>query len=205
MDEQLKRRLVGASVLVALAVIFVPMLLEHRPADLEPAPVAPLPPEPPRAFDSGLLPAEAVAPSASAPASVRPEPVVAPRAAPSQARHRPEAGAESSPAPRSQPASASKVPSKPKPKLEPPPKSPASPTAWVVQVASLENRDNALKLVKKLRGAGLDTMDPRPVTVKGKRYYRILVGPEASRKNAEAHQALIRKIAGTPGRVVRYP
>jgi DedD protein len=45
MEEGLKKRLIGAAVLAALAVIFVPMLFEEPPPP-EPE-LAPLPPRPP--------------------------------------------------------------------------------------------------------------------------------------------------------------
>ena len=62
-----------------------------------------------------------------------------------------------------------------------------------------------MKLVRRLRRAGLETLDPRPVRVKGQRFYRVLVGPELSRRNAERHLKLIQKITGNRGHVMRYP
>lgn len=185
MDEQLKRRLVGASVLVALAVIFLPMLLERQPTNLKPAPVQAIPKEPPHHFKPVTRPAER-------------HRVV--KKAPKQAEK-----------PKSTAKSFKPQPSKPKkavvhPKEKSPAKqAPASPSAWAVRVASLGSREKALELVKKLRKAGLDTMEPQLVTVKGKKYYRVLVGPEAAKKNAEKHQALIQKLTGGSGQVVRYP
>ncbi len=52
MDERLKRRVVGAAVLVVAAVVFVPMLLEQGkeapqpPVSLPPTSLQPLPPPP---------------------------------------------------------------------------------------------------------------------------------------------------------------
>ena len=198
MDEQLKRRLVGATVLVALAIIFLPMLLEHEPANLKPLPMEPIPEEPPRQFDEKLL-KEAAQEAASGPAQ-KPE-------APPPAARTPSAG-ETVAKPSGQLVAEKPAPAKPASK--PPARKEnvgkkGSPSAWAVQVASLSSLENARKLVKKLRQAGLDTMDPKPVKVKGKRYYRVLVGPEVKKKNAERHQALIQKLTGTRGRVVRYP
>jgi DedD protein len=194
-DEQLKRRLVGATVLVALAIIFLPMLLEHEPADLKPLPMPSIPKEPPRHFP-GEPPRPA--PAATRPAPKTPSTTQVTKPSPSgQQGVKPVSKAD-----RTKPKPAhEKTKSTAKPKSATPP----TPSAWVVQVASLSSRDNAMKLVKRLRKAGLDTMDPRPVTVKGKRFYRVLVGPEVSKKNAERHQSLISQIAGTKGRVVRYP
>ncbi len=185
MDEQLKRRLVGATVLVALAVIFLPMLLERQPDTLKPVPVKPLPKEPARRFDTALLqdrPPKTTSTPPAAPSASKPSST--PAAPPRQAtRPRAKAGG----------AKPSRM------------KKPAPPRAWVVRVASLSSRDSAMKLVKRLRKAGLDTMDPQPVTVSGKRFYRVQVGPEASKKNAERHLQLIRRITGDKGQVVRYP
>ncbi len=204
MDEQLKRRLIGATVLVSLAIIFLPMLLEHEPATLKLEPMKPIPGEPERNFDSSLLqdvpppnPVTEPAPTPNkptvtpaTPALVKPEPGQAPDT-PAVAKATPK------PAPRK----VSKAPAKPK-KTAP---SKTVPSGWVVQVASLSSRENAMQLVRKLRKAGLDTMDPRPVTVKGKRFYRVQVGPEISKANAEKHLTLIKRVAGTKGKVMRYP
>ena len=202
MDEQLKRRLIGATVLVSLAIIFLPMLLEHEPATLKPVPMKPIPEEPERNFDSSLLqdvpprnpitelaaPAEKTTATTPAPAPVKTQPV-------------PEKTVVAKVAPKPAPRKASKAPAKPKKPA--PPKE--TPSGWVVQVASLSSRENAMQLVRKLRKAGLDTMDPRPVTVKGKRFYRVQVGPEISKANAEKHLTLIKRVAGTKGKVMRYP
>jgi len=203
-DEQLKRRLIGATVLVSLAIIFLPMLLEHEPATLKPEPMKPIPGEPERNFDASLLqdvppsnPITELAPPAKkttvtppAPAPVKPEPV-----------QTPDMPAVAKAAPKPAPKKVSKAPAAPK-KTAP---SKAAPSGWVVQVASLSSRENAMQLVRKLRKAGLDTMDPRPVTVKGKRFYRVQVGPEISKANAEKHLPLIKRVAGTKGKVMRYP
>ncbi len=198
MDEQLKRRLVGATVLVALAIIFLPMLLEHQPDSLKPRPMNPLPEEPPRRFDATLLqdtPPQAASGAAGEKSGAAPNAAQQPVAAvPAKASAPDEAAGQASkkPVPARKPAPARKS-------------APATPSGWVVRVASLSSRENAVKLVKKLRKAGLDTMDPRPVTVNGKRYYRVQVGPEVSKKNAERHLKLIEKITGSKGQVVRYP
>jgi len=54
-DEKLKRRLVGATVLAALAIIFIPMLLEERAPVEPPVLVPPVEIPEPQAFDPRLL------------------------------------------------------------------------------------------------------------------------------------------------------
>ena len=216
MDEQLKRRLIGAIVLISLAIIFLPMLLEHEPTRVRPRPMTPIPQEPERKFDSSLLqdrppaaqretgiqtPAAGVSPAPRQ--ETPPAQSVAPAPKPSVERKAP----STTTATKSEPKAKPRPKPKPKPKPEPKPKPVASgtPSGWVIQVASLTSRESAEKLVKKLRRAGLDTMDPRPVTVNGKRFYRVQVGPEISRRNAERHLSLIKRVAGTKGQVMRYP
>lgn len=78
-------------------------------------------------------------------------------------------------------------------------------SAWVVQVGSFSNEENARKLVKKLRRAGFQTRDPEPIVLKGKQLYRVQVGPVLEKKRAEAMLPKINKLAGTRGSVRTYP
>ncbi|WP_457673604.1 SPOR domain-containing protein [Thiolapillus sp.] len=205
MDEPLKRRLIGATVLVSLAIIFLPMLLSHKPVARHQGKMAPMPAEPERKFDASLLqdlPAEKPEPVPAPPEkpleTVAAKPATTPRTAPK-------------PVPRLKPRPAA-PPHIPDPARvqantteQPRPSTKASPKAWVVRVGSFSSRASADKLVKKLRKAGLDTMDPVPVTVKGKRFYRVQVGPQLDRKRAERLLPRVNRIARTKGQVVRYP
>lgn len=175
MDEGLKKRLIGAAVLASLAVIFVPMLFEEPPS--RPPPLPPLPSKPPVTdFASEMLREEVPAVTPLAPKPVAVEP--------------PEAVA---------------------PPVEPAPQKPVQPqqraglSAWVVQVGSFSSRDNADKLVAKLRAAKLPTPDPEFVDRRGKRYYRVRVGPVVERAEADGMLARVNAIAGTKAFVQRYP
>lgn len=214
-DEQLKRRLIGATVLVALAIIFLPMLLSHKPVARHAGKMAAIPVEPARNFDSSLLqdtPPEVKTPTppvmASSPASET-------RTAPAKI---PSPSVEVKPAPKPEPPVVVEKKATPKPEktIEKTKKveqktavskagPPSSPSSWVVQVASFASRASADKLVKKLRKAGLDTMQPAAVTVKGKNYYRVQVGPELDKQRAQKLLPRINRISGTKGQVVRYP
>lgn len=167
MEEGLKRRLIGAAVLAALAVIFVPMLFEEPPPQAPQLPPLPAPP-PPVDFASEMLREEV---PAVVPPAVEPAPVDAPAAVETPAAAEPRTGL----------------------------------TAWVVQAASLSSRENADKLVARLRAEQLPTPDPELVDIKGKRYYRVRVGPVIERAEAEAMVAKVSEIAGTQARVQRYP
>ncbi|WP_456418219.1 SPOR domain-containing protein [Thiolapillus sp.] len=213
MDEQLKRRLIGASVLIALAIIFLPMLLSHKPVAEHPGKMASIPDEPVRGFDPALLqdiPPKTEPPSVETPpVSHMPEPPVAaapptPVAPVVTAKPEPLVVAEKKPETKPEQKAEKKPETKPE-KKPAAPKPSSSPSAWVVQVASLSSRASAERLVKKLRKAGLDTMDPAAVTVAGKKYYRVRVGPELDKQRAQRLLPRINKISGVKGQVVRYP
>lgn len=175
MDDGLKKRLIGASVLASLAVIFVPMLFEEPPT--RPAPLAPLPSKPPVTdFASEKLREEIPAITPLAPR----EPAVETQAAPVDTNPATEAAAP---------------PAKPRTGL----------TAWVVQVGSFSSRENADKLVAKLRDANLPTPDPELVDIRGKRYYRVRVGPVVERDEAQGMVAEVSSVAGTDVQVRQYP
>ena len=205
MDEQLKRRLIGASVLVALAIIFLPMLLSHKPVVRHPEKMASIPEEPVRNFDPSLLqdapPKEERPTPEIPPASPMPAPDVT-AAPPASVAVKPEAKPKPPVVSEKKPEitigqKAEKKPVVPKPS--------SSPSAWVVQVASFSSRASAEKLVKKLRKAGLDTMNPAAVIVAGKKYFRVQVGPELDKKRAQKLLPRINKISGVQGQIVRYP
>ncbi|MGV6825871.1 MAG: SPOR domain-containing protein, partial [bacterium] len=78
-------------------------------------------------------------------------------------------------------------------------------TAWVIQVGSFSSKDNAEKLVRQLRKAGFDTMDPELIDLKGKKMYRVRVGPEINKQNAAKLLPGVNRVTGTKGAVVKYP
>lgn len=78
-------------------------------------------------------------------------------------------------------------------------------TAWVVQVGSFSSSENAQKLVQKLREAKLPTPDPELVDIRGKRYYRVRVGPVIERAEADGMVDKVNAISGTRAKVIRYP
>jgi DedD protein len=78
-------------------------------------------------------------------------------------------------------------------------------SAWVVQVGSFSSRDNAEQLVARLRNADLPTPDPELVDIRGKRYYRVKVGPVIERAEADALLPRVSEVAGTQAKVRSYP
>ncbi|MGB5734428.1 MAG: SPOR domain-containing protein [Thiohalocapsa sp.] len=226
MDEGAKRRLVGAAVVVALAVIFVPMLLNDKeegglgePIVIPDAPefdagsagtedgttgdtagdmTPALPrPEPPTSdFSQG-------ADSEMAPRLPVPEPVVEPaREATERSTPRAQTRTEAS----SQPsADARAVP----PARRPPPAAigpkpvPEGAAAWVIQVASLGSAASAENLRDELRGKGYPAFVEQ-ARVNGKLYYRVRVGPETNRGRADGVAAKLQRETGNKPLVQSY-
>jgi DedD protein len=76
-----------------------------------------------------------------------------------------------------------------------------------VQVASFEKRENAESLVQQLRGSALEAF-VEEAEIAGRIWYRVRVGPELDRKEAEAMRDRIRDLLGETGRkaeVLHYP
>lgn len=78
-------------------------------------------------------------------------------------------------------------------------------SAWVVQVGSFSSNENANKLVAKLRAADLPAAEPELVDIRGKRYFRVRVGPVVQRADAEAMIDKVADVAGTTPKVLQYP
>jgi DedD protein len=177
LEERLKQRLLGGAVLVALIVIFVPMLIDepvdsrvvadHRIPE-KPAVLAKPMPE--------ILPPELPSASTTNAAIIEPPP---------------------KPEPPAKPAKQTQIQSATQGER-------GSPTAWMVQVASLTVRENAQKLVKDLKKADLPAQ-MESVKVDGKTHYRVRVGPEVDFKTAERMAEKIKKDFKLAPKVLQYP
>jgi DedD protein len=216
MDVVLKQRLVGAVVLVALGVIFIPMLLEgpddtlvpeldQLPELMDPGPSRPLEAFPtmdtlPASPDTSVLAADAaLEPEVLAP-EPEPLPDVAEGAPPEPAA---EAAAEPQPPPATAPGKA--TPAQP-PASQPPSAKPKAGAlgSWVVQVGSFSNQQNALALRDKLRQGGFTTQVEK-VRVDAKTHYRVRVGPFLERDEAEQSRKQVADKFKLSGRVLSYP
>ena len=210
MDESLKARLIGAAVLVAVAVLLIPELLSGRKT-AEPQPADSAEARGTRTFTIELNGGSAAGdlqppPVAEAPAPA-PEPfaVTEQPAVEASVAAPPEPGPEPAPepvAPREPPAIAKAPPATPvKPPVETAP-APAAVTrgGWAVQVGAFGSATAAQRLVKDLQGAGYRAY-VSPVTRSGKTLHRVRVGPEAGRDDANRLAERL-KARGLPTAVV---
>ena len=206
MDSKLKQRLVGAVVLVALAVILVPMILDS-PQDLG-EPGSNLPPMPEAIIREPAEPLVLPPPEVTAPASPVPPP-----APPAAATAEPMAAA----AEPAQPSSASVAEenaagASPAPAVETPPVKPAVPastpppelTGWVVQLGSFSSEANATALRDRARALGYAAFVQPAKTPKGTTY-RVRVGPELERARAEKLRDALKQKLGMAGMVTHHP
>ncbi|HCL3741271.1 TPA: SPOR domain-containing protein [Pseudomonas aeruginosa] len=209
LERGLKQRIVGALVLIALAVIFLPMLFTREDESRQVVVEAP-----PR-------------PQAPAMPSVEVQPTEVPELQPGEEDIAPEIVEEGSPAAAGQPSqpigglpatpppaqtqtqapAASPSPSQPQPPAAPPSPPPAEkrldannlPQSWSVQLASLSNRARAEELQKTLRSQGynayirsFDGMN------------RVFVGPVIQRAEADRLRDQLSKQQKLNGFVVRF-
>jgi DedD protein len=127
------------------------------------------------------------------------------------------------PRPNDKPQVARAEPPKPAPRVEvakstPPAKTASEPKAapratspevkaasgWAVQVGSFASRENAERLTRELKGKGFAATVSESSS-KGKRLWRVRVGPEADRAAAVALGAKLHSAGHSGGAVVPYP
>lgn len=192
-----KYRIVGAIVLVALLVIFVPMILDESepPPELrnERQPRARV-----EATDTRVVVTPVPGTEARKETLETASVVVPPPPAPVEEKTKPEAKPTE---PVEKPVAAKK------PEVAPAPEKSAKPVAiaykpgnaaWVVQVGTFSNMQNATQLRDKLKSLG-HTVHSHSITVSGKKLMRLRVGPFVDRSKADRAQAQIRKETGIAG------
>ncbi|MFL8988376.1 SPOR domain-containing protein [Pseudomonas sp. QLc11A] len=215
LDKAYKQRMVGALVLVALAVIFLPMLFsrqdEQRQVTVE-APAAPQAPALPQVqVEPVVVPEPQALPQEPVPSddeiaqqeSVVPAVPVAPVPAAKPVTPPP------APAPAPVPALAAKPATAPAQPITAAPGKPDTTqsrvdanglsVSWSVQLASLANRESAEKLQKTLRSQGYNAYIR---TADGKN--RVFVGPLIERAEADRLRDLLNRQQNLKGFVVRF-
>ena len=211
LDKGLKQRIVGALVLLALAIIFLPMLLSrqdesrHVVVEAPAMPQAPAMPEvtqePVSVPEPQLLPDEPV-PSeqpATTPAPLPTAPVAT--AAPTT----PIAPAPSAPKAPAQPAQLAVAPTAPAASATPPAAAPSRldanslPISWSIQLASLSSRASAESLQKTLRSQGYNAYIRSAEGMN-----RVFVGPLIERAEADRLRDQLTKQQKLKGFVVRF-
>jgi len=179
-DPTLKQRLVGTAVLIALAVIFTPMILDG-PIEQDQAPRStgvPLAlPEP--------LPVQAEASS--------PEPTPVQRPAPT-----------TTPTPTPTPTTTPTTTTTPAPTRTPAPAVAGDAPGFYVQLGAFSDSARAEALANRVRNAGFEAFVQRAVMPNGT-MYRVRIGPTTQRDTADALAAHISRTIGERAVVVAHP
>lgn len=199
MQQRLKERLVGAAILVVIAVIFIPMILTG-PIDSDSITKTNIPERPTEKFNSKLVPLTDTL-----------KPVVTNEVENTDVEKtmQSEAGTELQ-----KDAISAKAISEPiKNKTTKETKATQEKvsgnkqvglSAWVVQLGSFSSKVNADKLNLQLRKAGFPAF-VEPITKNNETAYRVRVGPELLRSDAEALLKKIKSKMNLNGIVLSYP
>lgn len=208
LDKGMKQRMVGALVLVALAVIFLPMLFTREDemrqvrvdapqapampslpevkvepvAVPEPQAIAQEPQQPPVVVD------ESTAPASTPSQPITPSPQTQPQVQPQPQPAKPQAPvAKVEPQPAAKPAASSKIDVN------------GLPVSWSIQLASLSNRAGAEKLQQTLRSQGYNAYIRSAGGMN-----RVYVGPLIERAEAERVRDAVNRQNSLKGFVVRF-
>ena len=220
MEQNVKNRLVGVIVICALAVIFLPMILDGSGVRQDKLEVV-IPPQPLVAANPEFKPrlielesrAEALpdvepryVDEASPQNQIRREPEKEPTTpAPAAATPPPEdstaaetvtAKIEAPPAPTEAKAESAK------PRLEPEPKSGGE--SWVLQVGSFQDRDKALAQRDKLRKSNVAAVFIEQFVINDKASFRVRLGPFVNRDQSRVAQNKIKAKHDIDGIIMKY-
>ncbi len=205
LDKGLKQRMVGALVLLALAVIFLPMLLTREDELRQVVVDAPAMPQAPSMPQIEMQPVTVPEPQVLPQEPVPDEPIAELPGTPAETAPAPESVA-GSPVP-VEPAAAAPPPSAPPPaQASAPVQAPVSrldangvPVSWSVQLASLSSRSGAENLQKTLRSQGYNAYIR---SVDGMN--RVFVGPLIERLEADRLRDQLNRQHKLKGFVVRF-
>lgn len=195
MNDILKQRLVGALILVALGVVFWPIIFVE-PGGRPEADQARIPPRP-EVDTTPIEPPDQV--------GLRPPQQVLARDSQLEEGGEPESlpqpALEPVPEPVAEPAPQKRTRSESPEKLAM--DSQGVPVAWILQVASVSSADKAEQLRQRLLQKDRKAYT-RKIRRNGKDLYRVYIGPKFERGRLEAMQAEVDREFGVKSMIVRY-
>lgn len=187
-DNRLKQRLIGAIVLVALAVIFIPMLLSGG-RDMEmPVFGSNVPERSAEIRNIKHIDVEEMQKTTERAVNPKRVPIAKNMPEPEIVKTEPESIIENI----KKAAIATKAPQT------------TAKNVWALQVGSFSNKKNALALQDKLRGKKYNAFVDR-IMLNNKPVYRVRVGPVATQEKSEALKKKLKKEMKLSGLVVKHP
>ncbi|WP_299591799.1 SPOR domain-containing protein [uncultured Microbulbifer sp.] len=209
LNDGVKQRIVGALVLVALAVIFLPTLFDREGAryidvtsQIPPAPdikpIAIAEPQPVEDVEPAPPVAEVFQPDIVEQKGPAPDPEAVSLEQPAEAEKTPKV-AEAKPTPES---------AEPEPQVQLPAEETqlddkGLPEGWVIQVGAYKESASADRMRSKLLDAGFRAYTRAVDTPKG-RLVRVFVGPKLSRVDAQSDKRKLDELLKTETLILRY-
>jgi DedD protein len=201
-ERRLKERLTGAAVLVMIAVIFIPMILDNSNGTNSKINQTNIPPKPETNYRSRIIPVDEtpnLTPSTQT--DVTPPPVQAESMSDDDVTESPASPQIQAQTPAPQESTAV---------IDTPPDSASGAigsrglTAWVVQLGSFSNQDNAQGLIRRLQSGGYPAYIEELAGDSGT-IFRVRVGPELSRSDAELTLKELDQKFALKGILLQYP
>jgi DedD protein len=216
MDQGLKERLVGAAVLIAIAVWLIPWVLDGPETPLEsggsslqlPAAEEPMPMRT-QTLRLGAEPDAAPATAVAPPPAVEPDPVAAAEPPPADdtavlaANPSSEAPVVAAVRPEPEPERAAPAAAAPAPAATPPKPAPSAASGgdWTVQLGSFGEEANARRVAQRAGTFG-HKAEVSPIRSNGRTLYRVRVTPARSRAEADAAASALKAHGIADARVV---
>ena len=198
MDQNIKNRLVGIIVIFALAVVFLPMILDgsgvHKDkfeVEIPPPPIVEANPE----FDTRII--ELNARAEAIPELEQRFVDEVSSAEPAE----PAAATSETPAEKKVDSAAAKAPASPTAAIEPPK---VGGDSWVLQVGSYQDRKKALAQRDKLRKSNVSAVFIEQFNVNNKPSYRVRLGPFINREQTRVAQNKIKAKHDIDGIIMKY-
>jgi len=201
MEQKLKERLVGATVLVAVAVIFIPIIFSDSP-ETEVISGSNIPEKPETNFNSRIIPVIASDDKSSL-TPIAPENVESENIGSGKSKKNDDLIIEQKVVAENV-ISAKENNAEKELSTEVEVNTTVGLSAWIVQLGSFTEEDNAQSLNKKLRTAGYPSF-VEPLKRDGKISYRVRVGPEIKRSEADRLLKKLKEKMQLDGIVVSYP
>lgn len=197
MEQKQKERLVGATVLIIVSVIFIPMILDDTTRTEKVIKETNIPPRPEVQFNSKIIPV-------TDPEKEHSDIVNDSLTDSSEQLTIPEPDSEDKTSIISQPVAEVETGDDLRHTTGDNIDEKIGLNAWAVQLGSFNNEENAHSLKKELRENGFPAF-VEPYMQEGKKLYRVRVGPEIKRSDATALLEKIKQSVKKEGIVVSYP
>lgn len=198
MSSAFQNRLVGTIIVVALAVIFLPDLLDGEKGQSQTEFVSvPEAPEQAPLVSPQTFPSDDVAQAASRPLEVIDEQVVDDVSIEAESNNEPPVETTEVAVTQQAPTLAEQT------QIERTPEAELANAGWVIQLGSFRHQKNVRELLDKLENAGYRAFS-RPVNTSAGRLTKVFVGPDLERDNLQNALPHLKELTGLSGKITQF-